>query len=110
MEKIKLGKKYACFKCGCKFYDLSRPQPICPKCGADQNEAPKQEPQQAGRAAGALAAARPKPRRKREEAFETETDLLMDEEPVVEGLGEDLTLIEDEELLDLGDDDFPDET
>lgn len=110
MEKVKLGKKYACFKCGCKFYDLGRPQPLCPKCGADQNEAPKQEPLQAGRGAGPIAAARPKPRRKREEIFEPDTDLLMDEEPTVEGLGEDLTLIEDEELLDLGDDDFPDET
>lgn len=110
MEKIKLGKKYACFKCGCKFYDLSRPQPICPKCGADQNEAPRQEPQQASRTSGSLPAARPKLRRKREETFEPETDFLMDEEPVTEDLGEDLTLIEDEELLDLGDDDFPDET
>ncbi len=32
-----LGKRYKCYKCGTKFYDLSKPQPICPTCGEDQN-------------------------------------------------------------------------
>ncbi len=41
MKKKKLGNKYHCFQCGCKFYDLSRPQPLCPKCGTDQSEAKK---------------------------------------------------------------------
>lgn len=35
-----LGTKYTCFKCGVKFYDLKKPEPICPKCGADQRESP----------------------------------------------------------------------
>jgi uncharacterized protein (TIGR02300 family) len=35
-----LGTKYVCFKCGTKFYDLKKPVPTCPKCGADQREAP----------------------------------------------------------------------
>jgi len=35
-----LGNKHACFKCGTKFYDLKRPAPLCPKCGADQREVP----------------------------------------------------------------------
>ena len=34
-----LGNKHVCFKCGAKFYDLKKPDPICPKCGADQREA-----------------------------------------------------------------------
>ncbi|MGV3625269.1 MAG: TIGR02300 family protein [Archangium sp.] len=34
-----LGSKHVCFKCGAKFYDLKKPDPICPKCGADQREA-----------------------------------------------------------------------
>jgi len=34
-----LGTKHVCFKCGSKFYDLKKPDPICPKCGADQREA-----------------------------------------------------------------------
>lgn len=35
-----LGNKFNCFKCGAKFYDLKKPEPVCPKCGADQRESP----------------------------------------------------------------------
>jgi uncharacterized protein (TIGR02300 family) len=35
-----LGTKHTCFKCGTKFYDMKKPEPICPKCGADQRESP----------------------------------------------------------------------
>lgn len=35
-----LGTKYSCFKCGTKFYDMRKPAPLCPKCGADQRESP----------------------------------------------------------------------
>jgi uncharacterized protein (TIGR02300 family) len=35
-----LGSKYTCFKCGAKFYDLKRQDPLCPKCGADPRESP----------------------------------------------------------------------
>lgn len=31
-----LGKRYKCYKCGIKFYDLGKPQPLCPSCGANQ--------------------------------------------------------------------------
>lgn len=34
-----LGTKHVCFKCGAKFYDLKKPNAICPKCGADQKDA-----------------------------------------------------------------------
>lgn len=34
-----LGKKYTCYSCHTKFYDLGKPVPICPKCGADQRDA-----------------------------------------------------------------------
>lgn len=40
MDKSKLGTRFTCFKCGTKFYDLHRPEPLCPECGADQREAP----------------------------------------------------------------------
>jgi len=51
-----LGSKYVCYKCGTKFYDLKKPVPACPKCGADQREAPVAKPLSA-RAARAAAAA-----------------------------------------------------
>jgi uncharacterized protein (TIGR02300 family) len=33
-----LGTKHTCVKCGAKFYDLKKPDALCPKCGADQRE------------------------------------------------------------------------
>lgn len=34
-----LGKKYECFHCHTKFYNLGKPEAICPKCGANQKNA-----------------------------------------------------------------------
>jgi hypothetical protein len=34
-----LGKKYECFNCGTKFYNLGKPEAICPKCSANQKDA-----------------------------------------------------------------------
>ena len=42
-----LGEKYVCYSCGAKFYDLGKPEPRCPKCGADQRQAPRQVRQRA---------------------------------------------------------------
>src|ERR1700686_176294 len=39
MPELKLGIKRECFNCGTKFYDLGKPEAICPKCGADQKNA-----------------------------------------------------------------------
>lgn len=46
-DKSKLGSRYTCFQCGNKFYDLNRPEPLCPKCGADQRENPNPDPREA---------------------------------------------------------------
>ncbi|MHB8877018.1 MAG: TIGR02300 family protein [Myxococcaceae bacterium] len=50
-----LGNKFVCFKCSAKFYDLKKPDPLCPKCGADQRESPANKPPSEGRR-GRLAA------------------------------------------------------
>jgi predicted nucleic acid-binding Zn-ribbon protein len=63
--------KHTCFTCGAKFYDLFRPEPLCPKCGADQREAPKAPP-------------KPKPARKRKRVTKRSmAPLLDDDEDVV---------------------------
>lgn len=46
-DKSKLGNRYQCFHCALKFYDLNRPEPLCPKCGADQRENPNPDPRDA---------------------------------------------------------------
>jgi uncharacterized protein (TIGR02300 family) len=49
MPAKELGTKFVCFKCATKFYDLKKPDPICPKCGADQRESPALKPQPEGK-------------------------------------------------------------
>ena len=39
-DKAALGRKYTCFSCGCKFYDLNREVATCPRCEADQADDP----------------------------------------------------------------------
>ncbi len=46
-DKSKLGKRYTCFECSLKFYDLNRPDPLCPKCGIDQRTDPNPDPRDA---------------------------------------------------------------
>ena len=33
MAKLEWGEKHGCDSCGCRFYDLMREPPTCPKCG-----------------------------------------------------------------------------
>ncbi|MDE3033328.1 MAG: FYDLN acid domain-containing protein [Acidobacteriota bacterium] len=35
-----LGKKFTCYQCATKFYDFGKPEALCPKCGANQKNAP----------------------------------------------------------------------
>jgi len=35
-----LGKKWVCFSCTTKFYDFTKLEVVCPKCGANQKDAP----------------------------------------------------------------------
>ena len=94
----RLGVKYECFDCGAKFYDLNRPEPLCPKCGADQRKRPKNEPK-----------ARPpaSSRRRRSRADSRMAPLLEDEEvvaaPAVEKDALDLGLVESSDTAFLGD-------
>jgi uncharacterized protein (TIGR02300 family) len=52
-----LGNKHVCFKCSTKFYDMKKPDPLCPKCGADQRESPALKAPAEGGRRGRLSAA-----------------------------------------------------
>lgn len=41
VDKEKFGERHTCFACGCKFYDMHRNPPTCPKCGTDVSHPPK---------------------------------------------------------------------
>src|SRR5438132_9047065 len=93
-----LGAKYVCFKCSTKFYDMKKPDPICPKCGADQRDSPANKPAPEGRR-GRLAAV-PKPVAPIEPAEEPAATEEGEEE--VEAIEED----EDEEVPAAGDEEI----
>jgi hypothetical protein len=111
MAKKKLGKKYACYQCGCKFYDLAKPKPICPKCGANQKEAPaKEKPTlpKAGVAASATPRSRGRRRRSEEDSVEPAAS-FSDDEVEPSSLEDGLTMIDDEELLGSGGEELTEE-
>jgi hypothetical protein len=39
----KLGDRWTCWACNAVFYDLNRPEAVCPKCGQDQAKKPVPE-------------------------------------------------------------------
>ena len=85
-----LGAKYVCFKCSTKFYDMKRPDPICPKCGTDQRELNK--PGVEGRRA------RVAPVPKVIEPEPEEAEVLEEEEELQTFDDEEPEAVEDEEL------------
>jgi hypothetical protein len=58
----RLGAKHVCFSCGLKFYDLNRPEPICPRCQANQKERPKESATKPAPPRPPEAPRKPKPR------------------------------------------------
>lgn len=101
----KLGAKYTCFKCGAKFYDLNRPEPLCPKCGADQREAPKKSFRP--RSAEPEATARREARRMAPLLDDDEEVAVVDKEQELDiGLG--VVDVADDDLLDDEEDDLED--
>jgi hypothetical protein len=63
-QKERLGKKWVCYSCGVRFYDLKKPEPICPRCEADQRESPVFEKPKRSRAKKAARKATKKPKAK----------------------------------------------
>ena len=59
-RKTKLGQKWTCYSCQAKFYDMQKPEPLCPKCGADQRQSPAFEKPKRTRGKKAAAAPAPK--------------------------------------------------
>lgn len=79
-----LGTKYICFKCSTKFYDMKKPDPLCPKCGADQRESPALKPPSEGR-------------RGRLSSIPKVIEPIEPEEPAAEAEEEELAEFDDEE-------------
>lgn len=75
---MNLGKKFTCFKCKTKFYDLGKPEPMCPKCHTDQRLDPNPSgsdiPTAKAKGGSSASAKRPRPigEEGEEEEFEEE--------------------------------------
>ncbi len=59
-----LGTKHTCYSCQTKFYDLGKAKPICPKCGADQNDEEGEAARRGTRRKASRKKAKPKPKPK----------------------------------------------
>ena len=96
MPELKLGTKYDCYNCGTKFYDLGKPEPVCPKCGANQKDAVSSE---------SPAASQSSRRRRKAETVKAPLDLEEEEAPI------EAPEIADDEMVepDLADADLDDE-
>ena len=96
--KATLGKRYTCFRCECKFYDLNKPEPICPKCGADQREDASPDPRVAVMSKYKTTARPQAPKRKEVDDEELDDDLDdddMDAPDDLEDEGEEEPEVED---------------
>lgn len=74
MSTQHLGRKFTCYSCHTKFYDLGKPAPICPKCGADQRDAEEASPPSSHRSKRVI-----------EQPPETDFDVEEEEITVAEG-------------------------
>jgi uncharacterized protein (TIGR02300 family) len=101
MPELKLGTKHECYNCGTKFYDLGKPESICPKCGANQKDAVQSDSPAVSQAA----------RRKRKaevaKVIDVEEDEVVEDVAVVAGDDEmvepeldEADIVEEEEDLD----------
>lgn len=84
-----LGNRRVCSSCGTKYYDLERPEPSCPRCGA-----PAYAEEEDPRAAAMARIKAEGPRRRRPEEDE-------EEEALPFGLGDDPDLATDEDEDDM---------
>ena len=102
MPELKLGTKHECYSCGTKFYDLGKPEALCPKCGANQKDVSTSETPAASQAS--------RRRRKAEisKSLDVDEDVPLadlDEEIVPDGDLDGAALDDDEDE----DEDFDDE-
>lgn len=95
-----LGTRYVCWNCSTRFYDLKKPAPICPKCGADQRESPPKEPVKTTprkAAAAARAAEAEAEVEEKEEVVEEEEETFDDDTDDFEDDDDDLADVDDED-------------
>jgi len=95
---IELGTKYKCVECDARFYDLGKPEPVCPKCGTNQREFLEQQKANEAREASRQAALRAEEESADEDEDEEEEEIVVDED-------DDVLPEEEEEVLDDDDDD-----
>jgi uncharacterized protein (TIGR02300 family) len=95
-----LGTKYDCHNCGTKFYDLGKPEPLCPKCGANQNDVER------GDTAGSSQSARRRRKAEIPKAIEVEDDVPIEDLPPDEEIG---AVLDEDIEADDEEEDFEDE-
>lgn len=111
MRKKDYGEKYVCYQCGCKFYDLKKSKPLCPKCGVDQSQARQKGSSLALRQTTMSGSSRSRMRKKKDEDEwgETGDAMVLDDGGKGDVLEEGLSLVDDDDDFSGIDDDDPSE-
>jgi len=91
MAELSLGTKYECYNCGTRFYDLGKPEPLCPKCGANQKDAASNE------SPAVTQAARRKRKAEIPKIVEAEEDVPIEDIPEEDLEGAGLDVVDDDE-------------
>ena len=83
----KFGNKFTCHACAAKYYDMKKPDPKCPKCGADPKDDPALKASEKGSKKGLKD--EPEADEFEEEKFESDMDeLVADDDAEAEEEGE----------------------
>ena len=98
--KKDLGIKYVCYNCAAKFYDLNKPEAVCPICDANQARRPKKKERKSFRSMETLE--KTEKESGKEDLGGGDSDLLVEEEDEVQKIaeGKSLKVEEDEEEVD----------
>jgi len=74
VDRTRFGERRTCPACGCKFYDMHRDPPTCPRCGVDVSQLPKEAEEPAAELADIDEEPEELPEELCKETFEVEPD------------------------------------
>lgn len=80
VDKALLGTRYTCYECGAKFYDMNKPEALCPSCNADQANDPNPDPIELLKSTKRRSRSKTKAESSAEKSSDSSVEIKVDEE------------------------------